>query len=80
MFASLRLNLPALMLFARTDWFPPMTTRKLPTLPQVPGATPPRPRTPRVVRLPWREDARKPTRADRAEHQMRLRRLSAGQA
>jgi len=57
-----------------------MTTRKLPTPPQVPGATSSRPRVPRVVRLPRREDARKPTRADRAEHQMRLRRLSAGQA
>jgi len=57
-----------------------MTTRKLPTPPQVPDATSSRPRVPRVVRLPRREDARTPTRADRAEHQMRLRRLSAGQA
>jgi hypothetical protein len=57
-----------------------MTTRKLPTPPKAPDAMSSRPRTPRVVRLPWREDARKPTRADRAEHQMRLRRLSAGQA
>jgi len=56
-----------------------MTTRKLPTPPRGPG-TSSRPRPPRVVRLPYREDARKPTRADRAEHQLRLRRLSAGQA
>ncbi|WP_206860912.1 hypothetical protein [Lysobacter changpingensis] len=57
-----------------------MATRKPPTPSQVPGATPsPRPRA-RVVRLPWREEVRKPTRADRAEHQLRLRRLSAGQA
>jgi|GEM_PF-5774056 len=56
-----------------------MTTRKLPTPPRGPG-TSSRPRPPRVVRLPYQEDARKPTRADRAEHQLRLRRLSAGQA
>jgi len=57
-----------------------MATRKLPTPPQVPGAISTRPRAPRLVRLPRREDARKPTRADRAEHQLRLRRLSAGHA
>ncbi|MDR0181566.1 hypothetical protein [Lysobacter arvi] len=57
-----------------------MATRKLPTPPQVPAAMSPPPRVPRLVRLPRREDARKPTRADRAEHQMRLRRLSAGHA
>jgi len=54
-----------------------MTTRKPPAT----GATTStRPRVPRVVRLPWREDTRKLTRADRAEQQLRLRRLSAGQA
>lgn len=57
-----------------------MTTRKLPTPPQAPAAISTRTRMPRLVRLPRREDARKPTRADRAEHQMRLRRLSAGHA
>ena len=57
-----------------------MATRKLPTPPQVPGALSSRPRAPRLVRLPRLEDARKPTRADRAEHQLRLRRLSAGHA
>lgn len=57
-----------------------MATRKLPTPPQAPAAISTRTRMPQLVRLPRREDARKPTRADRAEHQMRLRRLSAGHA
>jgi hypothetical protein len=69
------------MLFAPTQIPSPMTTRKPPVSPEhgSVATTPSRSRVPRVVRLPWREDVRKPTRADRAEHQMRLRRLSAGQ-
>ncbi|HZX78011.1 hypothetical protein [Lysobacter sp.] len=53
-----------------------MSTRK----PVIGASSPPRPRAPRVVVLPRREDARRPGRADRAEHQLRLRRLSARHA
>ncbi|HEY0505370.1 MAG TPA: hypothetical protein VGD42_17950 [Lysobacter sp.] len=41
---------------------------------------PPRRRTPPRIVRPLRDEPRKLTRADRAEHQLRLRRLSAGYA
>ena len=53
-----------------------MNTRK----PVTGASSPSRPRVPRVVVLPQREEARRPSRADRAEQQLRLRRLSARHA
>ena len=69
------LNLAAAMLVARKPRYPPMSSRK----PAPVKAS--RPRVPRVpARPPRRDDPPRLTRADRAEQQLRLRRLSAGYA
>lgn len=74
--ASPRLNLATLILSLQQDRVPRMNTRK----PVICASSPSRPRVPRVVVLPQREEARRPSRADRAEQQLRLRRLSARHA